>query len=116
MVTETFTDIEALVAEWLTRNKIPFESQVSLRGGVFELGGSKVDFIIEKTTCLRVQGGYWHQGIAKTSSDTVQRELLEADGWTVVDLLEDDIKDPARLEQAMRLALQGEEMLKWKGG
>jgi len=112
MVTENFTDIEQLVQGWLIKNKIPFESQVSLRGGAFELGGSKVDFIVGGNIAIRVQGGYWHSGVEKTGSDIVQRELLESDGWTVVDLFEEDILDYNRLEQAMKLAIQGQEMIR----
>lgn len=108
MVTQT--DIEQLVEAWLIRNKTPYESQVSLRGGVFELGGSKVDFIVEGSVCLRVQGSFWHSGVEKTGSDAVQRELLEADEWVVVDLFEDDIK--TRLDETMRLAIKGQEMIR----
>uniref|UniRef100_A0A6M3KAT4 DUF559 domain-containing protein n=1 Tax=viral metagenome TaxID=1070528 RepID=A0A6M3KAT4_9ZZZZ len=110
MVEENFTDIEQMVEDWLIKHKIPYQSQVSLRGGAFELGGSKIDFIIEGNICLRIQGSYWHSGVEKIGRDAVQRELLESDGWIIVDLWEDIIKDPARFDQAMRLAIQGEEM------
>ena len=103
------SDIEALVYRWLIQRKIPFESQVSVRGGVFELGGSRVDFILENMIALRVAGEYWHRGVEKTGSDIIQKEMLSEMGYTVVDLRADDILN--NLEQTMRLALLGEESL-----
>jgi len=105
------SDIEQVVYNWLTKRRIPFEAQVSLRGGVFELGGAKVDFILENDIALRVHGEYWHQRIGQRASDMVQREVLEADGFTVVDAWGDDLT-PDRVDDTMEKALKGVEMLR----
>jgi len=104
------SDIEELVYFWLIKRRIPFESQVSLRGGVFELGGSKVDFILTGSMiALRVMGEYYHRGVAAEGRDMLQREVLMGLGYIVVDLWGDDIKN--RLEETMQKALLGEGML-----
>ena len=112
MVTQTYTDIEGLVLAWLERHKIVYEFQSSLLGGWYSLGGSVIDFLFpDRRLAWRIMGEYWHRGVEKTGSDLIHKELLENIGWTVVDLWESDLKDPRRLEQAMGLALQGEEIL-----
>ena len=101
---------EAIVYRWLVKNGIPFSFQTSLMGGHFELGGSVLDCILtERQIGRRVQGMYWHQGVAKKGTDELQRENLEALGLTIVDIWEDDLED--RLEETMQLAIQGREML-----
>ena len=110
MVEQIMTDIEEIVYNWLVKHKVAFIFQSSLAGGYYELGGSVVDFLLEeRNIAIRVFGEYWHKGVAKTGADALQREMLTALGWTVVDLWSGDIED--HLEQAMRLALQGREML-----
>jgi len=104
------TKPEIIVYQWLTKHNIIFSFQTALMGGHFELGGSVVDFILtELDIALRVQGMYWHEGIAKKGTDEVQREMLESIGLTVVDLWEEDILN--RLETTMQLAVQGQEVL-----
>ncbi len=104
------TTPEAIVYQWLSKNNIPFSFQTSLMGGHFELGGAVLDFILtELDIGLRVQGMYWHQGVAKRGMDDIQRESLEAMGLTIVDIWEDDLED--RLEETMTLAIQGREVL-----
>ncbi len=104
------TSIEAIVYQYLTERKIPFSFQSSLMGGWYSLGGAVVDFILEENMiALRVAGEYWHAGVEKRGSDLIQKELLANLGYTVIDLWEDDIKN--RLEETMRLTLQGQEML-----
>ena len=113
MVTNTLvaSDLERLVYDWLVRRKFPFTFQSSLAGGHFQLGGSVVDFIIpDRMLAWRVQGEYWHRGVEKTGSDIIQKEQLTALGYTVVDLLEADLRDPDRREQTLNLALRGQEM------
>ncbi len=111
MVTEqVMTDIEKLVYDWLVKHKIAFTFQSSLSGGRFELGGSVVDFILDnRNIAIRVLGEYWHRGVSKSGQDLIQREMLNELGYIVVDLWSTDIED--HLEQTMRLALQGREML-----
>ena len=112
MAEQVFSDIERLVYNWLTAHKIDFKFQTSLSGGFFSLGGMVVDFLIPDIwVAIRVMGEYWHRGVLPEGKAVLQREQLEAMGWTVVDLWGEDILDPDRLEQAMNLALQGREML-----
>jgi len=102
------SDLEALVYNFLVQRNIPFDFQTSLMGGHYQLGGSVVDFLIGDLA-WRVQGEYYHRGVEKTGSDTIQKEQLTAMGYTVIDLLADDIEN--RTEQTLRLALQGQSML-----
>ena len=107
------TSLEALVFDYLVRHKIEFQFQTSLMGGIYELGGMVVDFLLpERRIALRIMGTYWHKGVVKEGSDLIQREMLANMGWIVVDIWEDDILDPARLNETMRKALQGIEMLR----
>ena len=109
MTQQPMSDLEALVYEWLTRRNIEFQFQTSLMGGFFELGGSVVDFLVGDLA-WRVQGEYFHKGVVKTGSDIIQKEQLTALGYTVVDLLADDLEN--RLNETLTLALQGVEMLR----
>ena len=109
MLEQPMSDLEALVYNFLVRRNIPFDFQTSLAGGFYSLGGAVVDFIIGDLA-WRVMGEYFHKGIEKTGSDIIQREQLMAMGYTVVDLLADDLEN--RLNETLTLALQGQEMLK----
>ena len=111
MVTEVATDIELIVLRWLDKNRIRYEFQTSLRGGFYQLGGAVVDILIsDRMLAWRIFGEYWHKGVEKEGSDILQREILNEMGYTVVDLLEQDLRD--RPEETLRLALQGMEMLR----
>ena len=109
MLEQPMSDLEALVYNFLVRRNIPFDFQTSLAGGFYSLGGAVVDFIIGDLA-WRVMGEYFHKGVEKTGSDIIQREQLMAMGYTVVDLLADDLEN--RLNETLTLALQGQEMLK----
>ena len=109
MLEQPMSDLEALVYNFLVRRNIPFDFQTSLAGGFYSLGGAVVDFII-RDLAWRVMGEYFHKGVEKTGSDIIQREQLVAMGYTVVDLLADDLEN--RLNETLTLALQGQEMLK----
>jgi len=109
MTTQVMSDIEAIVYDYLTKRGISFRFQTSLAGGFYELGGSVVDFLVEPNLAWRVMGEYYHRGVIPEGKDIIQKEMLTGLGYVVVDLWGDDIKD--RLEQTMRLALQGQEML-----
>ncbi len=77
MVQQVMTDIEAICVAWLNRRGINFDFQTSLAGGRFELGGSIVDILIpELDLAWRVQGRYWHTGVAKKGMDDIQRERV----------------------------------------
>ena len=106
---QTYTDIEKLVLEWLISHRIIFQFATSLAGGFYELGGAVVDFLVEPNLAWRVMGEYWHRGVEKTGSDLIQREQLEALGYTVVNLWEADLKE--RLNETLTKALEGEEVL-----
>jgi len=111
MADTVMSDLEAIVYNYLIKRNIPFDFQTALAGGHFQLGGSVVDFIlIESNIALRCQGEYWHRGIEKTGSDIIQKEQLAAMGYTVVDLLADDLEN--RPNETLSLAIQGIEMLR----
>lgn len=112
MVEIIATDIEIIVLRWLDKRNIIYDFQTSLSGGRFELGGSVVDILIyDLQLAWRVQGLYWHEGVNKKAMDDIQRENLEAIGWTVVDIWSDDLEDSARIEETLTKALRGEEVL-----
>ena len=112
MATGVFTDLELIVIEWLERHKIPFESQSSLAGGYFSLGGMVVDFLLpDRRIAIRVMGEYWHKGVEPEGKAIIQREQLEAMGWTVVDIWGSTLDTAERIEQTMSRAIKGEEML-----
>lgn len=105
------TDIELLVLAWLDRHKIEYQFQSSLRGGWYALGGAVVDIILrERRLAWRIFGEFWHRGVEKQGSDVLQREMLTELGWVVVDIFSDDIEN--RLEETLRLALMGQEVLR----
>ena len=104
-----FSDIEAIVYEWLTKRGIPFSFQVPFFGGRFSLGGAVIDFVLDNGLLWRIQGEYYHTGVKKEGTDAVQRELLESEGFTVIDLWSSDIED--RTEETLSKALLGQEML-----
>lgn len=108
---EPMTDIETVVYKWLTGRNVEFQFQTSLRGGFYALGGAVVDFLLpDRRLAWRVFGEYWHRGVEKMGSDVIQREMLSELGYVVVDLWASDIE--SRLEETMKLALQGQEMLR----
>ena len=111
MVEQVMTDIEAVVVGWLTKRNIVFQFQTSLRGGFYQLGGAVVDILLPaRGLAWRIFGEYWHRGVEKEGSDVLQREMLSELGYTTVDLWADDIEN--RLEETMRLALMGQEVLR----
>jgi len=111
MTTQVASDIEQIVLNWLDKHHIvDYEFQSSLMGGWYELGGSVVDMLFpERSLAWRIMGEYYHKLAAQRARDAVQRELLESQGWVVVDIWGDDIE--TRLDETLRKALQGQEML-----
>ena len=105
----TPTDIEKIVLQYLINHRISFQFQTSLSGGFFELGGAVIAFLVEPNLAWRVMGEYWHRGVQKSGSDIIQKENLTAMGYVVIDLWGDDLQ--SRLEETMRKALLGQEML-----
>ena len=112
-MTTVATDIELIVIHWLDRKRIAYQFQTSLAGGFYELGGAVVHFFLpDRQLAWRIFGEYWHKGVTKSGTDAIQKEMLTAEGWTVVDLWSSDIEDPVRREEALIKALRGEEMLR----
>jgi len=106
------SDIEKIIYDWLVKRKIPFEFQSSLMGGRYSLGGAVVDFVITDLNILiRAHGDYWHKQMSQQASDVVQRELLESQGWTVVDIWGSALDTPAKVNDTLMKALQGQEVL-----
>jgi len=106
------TTPERIVLAWLDRKGIIYDFQSSMMGGRYELGGSIVDVLIpDLNTAIRIQGGYWHQGVEKSATDTIQRELLESHGWQVVDVWEKDLTPPERANYTLEAALRGQEVV-----
>ena len=61
----------------------------------------------------RLQGYYWHYRVGQ---EAVERDLnskirLEADGQTVVDILDLDIEEPENRDKILSAALDGVELL-----
>lgn len=105
------SDIETIVYDYLVRRGIVFQFATSLRGGFYQLGGAVVDFLLPaRMLAWRVMGEYWHRSVVKEGSDIIQKELLSELGYVTVDIWGDDIEN--RLEETMRLALRGEEVLR----
>jgi len=111
MTTQIASDLEIIVIGWLTQRNIVFEFQPSLRGGFYQLGGAVVDILLPaRRLDWRIFGEFWHRGVEKEGSDTIQREMLMELGWVVVDLYSDDIEN--RLEETLTKALMGQEVLR----
>lgn len=102
------TEPEELVYSWLTQRKIPFQTQVNMFGGVTEAGGAKIDFVLlEQNIIIRVQS-YWHTVGPALVRDELQKIALINEGWIVVDVMEEDLKE--NLNETMSKALRGEEV------
>ena len=112
MATPSPSDIELIVSEWLDKRNILYELQSPQMGGRYETGGAVVDVIIyDLRLAWRIQGDYFHTQINKQATDSVQRELLEAQGWTVVDIFGSDLETPEEVNSTLEKALLGEEVL-----
>ncbi|MDO8671249.1 MAG: hypothetical protein Q7O66_07430 [Dehalococcoidia bacterium] len=103
------SDLEWMVAWWLTQHRIPFQYQAPFLGGKATLGGQVVDFVVEDRQpplLLGVQGEYWHYAdSAKRARSKLAKVSLEAQGFEVVYLLGVDIT--TRLDFALTQALRG---------
>jgi len=93
---------ERIVYKELLKRHVYFDFQSSFMGGRLELGGVVADFILpEAKVIIRIQGEYWHTGLAAEAKDEAQRAVLEGMGFTVYDLWEDTIYDEEALERWM---------------
>ena len=104
-------NLEKVVASWLVKRGIAFQTQAPMFGGIGELGSATVDFIlVERNVAIRTMGRYWHSGLGVNARDLLGREKLAEAGYTIVDVWEDDINH--NLDATMELAIAGQEMLK----
>lgn len=108
MIQEIMTEPEQLVYSWLTQRKIPFQTQVNMFGGVTEAGGAKIDFVLQEENIIIRVMSYWHSVGPALARDRLQKIALINDGWTVVDVQEEDLKE--NLNLVMNKALRGEEI------
>jgi len=101
------SDIEILVIKWLDKHGIEYQFQSSINGGFYSLGGAVVDFIIGELA-WRVMGEYYHQQVEIRSHDAIQREMLTAMGFIVIDIWGEDVLN--RIDETLNKALMGEEI------
>lgn len=111
----TATLPEWMVYRWLLAHGLrevgDFVFQSSQLGGRIHLGGAVADFTLPHLVgaaglALRVQGLYWHYSTQdEIDKGVTQKAALEAQGWTVIDLDEDDCYE--RLDYIMQEALKG---------
>jgi len=104
------SDLEVMVAGYLTRHSVRFTFQSKLIGGFSrQLGDAIVDFVLTDLNILfRVQGTYWHTSVEEKAKDSVQKLRLQSMGWKVVDLYENDLE--TRFDFVMQAAIQGREI------
>lgn len=106
------SSLEKKVWTWLVRNNIQFETERVMLAEARELGSAIVDFVIpDKNLILRVMGSYYHSGLEAKARDEFSKERLMNQGYIVIDLWEENLS-AARIENTMRLALQGQESLR----
>ena len=106
------SSLEKKVYDWLTKNDILFSTQETMFGSPSEVGSAVVDFIIgDRNLALRVMGSYFHSGLEAKARDEFGKEQLLNAGYQVVDLWEENLKDD-NLDRTMRLALDGQEVLR----
>ena len=87
--------------------------QETMFGFSGELGSATVDFILpERNIALRVMGRYYHSSIESKARDEFGKEQLINKGYIVVDLWEEDLATPEKLETTMQLAMLGQEVLR----
>ncbi len=104
-------ETEKKVWSWLDKKKIPFMPQEKFFGGVTELGGAVVDFVLtERYIVIRVMGTHWHTGIEPEARDLIGREKLTEAGYQVVDVWDTDLDTPEQVEYTLNKAIRGEEL------
>ena len=106
------SDLEWLVADWLTRHRVPFQYQAPYLGGRTSLGGQVVDFVIEDRQpplLLGVQGEYWHYGTtAQAGRSLLAKIALQAQGFVVVYVKGIDLEN--RIDFTLRSAMEGHQL------
>jgi len=103
---------EYLVFSELQRRKleygVDFLFQANQMGGRNRLGGAVVDFEFPALRVLaRLQGEYWHLSSRQAREhDIVQRLLLESGGWTVIDMLAEEVLNSVSRVVGLLLQMQ----------
>ena len=106
----TLNNLERVVADWLLKNNIIFQTQTPMFGGSLEVGGATVDFILsERNIALRVMGGYWHRGLEMNARDILGKEKLTEAGYIVIDIWEKNLT-PDKVNYTMSQAIIGQEI------
>ncbi len=91
------------VAEWaiawaLTTKNVEFVYQANMIGGRTQLGGTVADFLVPAyNLIIRVMGVYFHyeRGPLVVNLDQLLKASLEAKGYVVIDIDDDDaLRDP----------------------
>ena len=104
---QLYTDLEALVLKYLIGEQVQFEFKTSLAGGFSEWQG--VEFIIpDGMLAWKIIGEYYYK--VKNGSDIIRKEILSGKGLALINLYSDDLLN--RLDETMRLALEGREILR----
>ena len=99
---------EARVARALQQRAITFTPQVSYAGGSGVLGGMKVDFLLPDYNAILLVMGPWHDFPQARARDELQRMYLQARGYTVIELWEQDLEDiDAALQQKLGVPIRG---------
>ena len=109
--TQFLSALEKKVYDWLTRKKIPFETQETMFGARYELGSATVDFILMNGIALRIMGSYYHSSMEAKARDEFGKEQLANKGYLVIDIWEEALSDD-RIEDTMQKAIRGEEVIR----
>ena len=108
---EFLSNLEKKVWDWLVKNKIPFDTEQTMLAPAREMGSAIVDFVLPNNIILRVMGSYYHSTLESKARDEFAKERLLNQGYIVVDLWEENLTDE-KIEETMRMALQGQEALR----
>ena len=100
--------------EWVLPAGIDFDYQVPLLGGRGAIGVAVADFIIRivaPQVVIRVQGEFFHfRDDPIKAADIIQKLALEAEGFTVVDIVAQDTLTETRVDEVVGYALLGFEV------
>ncbi len=97
--------------EWILPAGVDFSYQVPLLGGRGQEGGAVADFVIRSVApqiVIRVQGEFFHFRDDPTRvQDIIQKIALEAEGFTVIDIVAQDTLSEERVDEVVGYALLG---------
>jgi very-short-patch-repair endonuclease len=62
-----------------------------------------VDFLVSGKLVIEVQGKYWHSKSSRIRKDEVKKECLEAEGYTVLAITDEELyKHAEEVERTLR--------------